>query len=427
MVSKSKRRRLAAARALSRQQQQPQQQRAQQPKRRRGRRTLRQRPRNGFRKSQSSGTDVLTDFTVKSTFQPGTVLYQGAVSPTLMKQTRFHSEAKLWGRWKPLSMSFALVGAAPMTSGGSIVMAWVPDPSYKISAGVQALRLAMAAERKVTCRLDKTYHMPIPTEANVKWYHTDPTDQDLSCHGTLFVILVSPPTGVSGTLSFTVTLDWRTEWEGSQYDETPDVQTWLQQDSGYTSLFTTSDSAWDSGYLTFKNVSGGSMVPFSGAVPGVVYKAATGVVVPYKYKKGDAVLETTCIWFSLVRDYAVKGLVLHTSEDSARRYQKTGLRTECIPYYNAGSYVTPAILKLWPYEVALINEHRLSVASTSMAVPTMIKRLIEDREDVTERMSRLESMISNLRDLVISLPAIGAPSEQFSDLGFPEDPGTVQE
>lgn len=116
----------------------------------------------------------------------------------------------------------------------------------------------------------------------------------------------------------------------------------IKPDSGWSNLFTTSDSSFNSERLTLKMHSGGSMCPFSAARLDRVYVPAANplTTVPY-YDESSAVKNVVA--FARVQGYAVPGLLCFASNKDASEYVKTGDVTKALKYTKAGTYVTPAI------------------------------------------------------------------------------------
>lgn len=224
-----------------------------------------------------------------------------------------------------------------MTTGGAYVIAWSPDPTPNVGVGDLAA-VAFACERSAMARFDQSVTFEVPPQTTFKWLQTEGSD-DLVHHGSIMVVVLSPPVGVKGMVTVPVMLEWEVEWQGRKLLPLASEDTLIGPDPGYVSLFTTSDSGFDSTVLTFKVHSGGSMVPFHQSRPGVVYTTkGTSTKVPYVKADGTA---GECEYVSRVVGYEVPGLVLHTSQTEAEEYQRTGDKQHCIVYKAAGGYVTP--------------------------------------------------------------------------------------
>lgn len=200
------------------------------------------------------------------------------------------------------------------------------------------LSVAMAAEVSKVVRFDQSALLNIPSGATYKWYQTDGL-LDVTSHGTLLLVLISPPVGLSGSISIPFVLDWDIEWSGRKLNPLPSRGGKIMPDPGYENIFTTSDSDYDSSILTFKMHPGGSMVPFSGATIGAVYKIAEGSVAYYMNSEGRA---TKVYYFSRVIGFHIPGFVLHPDEQSAIKYQQTGDKAYCLHYHSASDYAKPA-------------------------------------------------------------------------------------
>lgn len=326
------------------------------------------------------GSDVVATFGVSPTDRTGKVLFAKRLSPESFPGTRFRVEALLWSRWKPARLVFRFACGGPTTGGGTLVIGWNPDPDYKLKSGsLLAVNAAMASQSNVIVRLDTIGSFAVPVQTTARWLLTD-LGAEISAHGTIFAVLVSSPAGVRGKVEVTVSLDWTVEWNGAELSETAvtPADTSITPDDGYFPCFTTSDGSFDGTILTFKAHSGGGMIPWSHAAPGMVYKPAEGTKVPYVDSNGTT---SDAKWFSLVLNYQTRGLVLHASEQDARDYQRTGRLDYCLKYKAAGSWATPnrPVLVEVP-EVKLEPERTLASGSANLE----------------ERLGRLEEMFSKL-------------------------------
>lgn len=200
------------------------------------------------------------------------------------------------------------------------------------------LSVAMAAEVSKVARFDQSAVLNIPPGAAYKWYQTDGL-LDVTSHGTLLLVLISPPVGLSGSITVPFVLEWDIEWSGRKLNPLPYRGGKIMPDPGYENIFTTSDSDYDSNILTFKMHPGGSMVPFSGSTIGAVYKIADGSTAYYNDSDGRP---TKAIYFSRVIGFHIPGFVLHPDEQSAVKYQQTGDKAYCLHYHSASDYAKPA-------------------------------------------------------------------------------------
>lgn len=294
---------------------------------------------NIMSQSTTTGTDLVKTFSVSSADKQGKSLLNKPINPSSILGTRMQLESALWQRWRPVKLRVRVVGASPTTIGGAIAVAWSPDPTINITQDKNFLTLVLGQERSSVMRLDGNLSFDVPVEAAHKWYLTgeDPAE---SSHGSLICCLVAPPVAFTGSVLFSVVLDWTFQWEARRIDMSFDNKTMLiEPDSGYVDIFTSSDGSFDAEVLTFKAHAGGSMVPFSDALPGVVYRPAGKTKVQY-YDTANVLHE--CKHFSLVVGYQVKGLVLHDSNTSAINYQRTGSKEYCLKWQKNGPLATPS-------------------------------------------------------------------------------------
>lgn len=289
---------------------------------------------------RTKGSDYLGSGNVDKSRLPGSLLMSGPLNPLTWRNTRIGREAALWQRWRPRALTIRALGSGPMTSGGSYVLCWSPDVGVNFAdSGDNNISIALASEKAVMARVDQPSSLSIPYQTTTRWLDTEATPMS-SSHGSVAIVLISPPTGVSGNISFPILLHWDVEWQGRKLDIQAGPQGKISPDSGYSDLFTTSDSSFDSTILTFKAHAGGSMVPFHMSAPGAVYTTmGTSTVVYYVDAESQ---RQEARWFSRVVGFEIPGLVLHTSEEEAKSYQHTGDKQHCIHYKAAGDYVKPS-------------------------------------------------------------------------------------
>lgn len=326
---------------------------------------------------RSSGVDLFGQFVVGPGNVPGQLLLEKPFNPALQVDSRLQKESELWQRWRPVRLVVRYIGAGPATAGGSMVLAWSPDSTHSLDARLSTLSFALSQERSQMIRLDQSASFEVPCQSAFKWYVTDEGEIEGS-HGSVIASLISAPSGIRGSITVCLSVEWTIEWQGRKLAQSVSEGRKIQPDSGYSSLFTTSDSSYDSSVLTFKAHAGGSMVPFSLARPGAVYTLGAGVHVPYVDEQGQS---KEAAWFSLVVGYTIKGLVLHSSEGDASDYQRSGDIKYCLKYKAAGGYVTPA-------RPSFLEKPLTVGGSLEIALP-------EAGSSFESRLSRIESAIEN--------------------------------
>lgn len=246
-------------------------------------------------------------------------------------------------------------------------------------------------------RLNGTASFTIPNSMSRLWYDHEGVPE-VSAHGSLIAVTSADCGGYTGTISMTVTLSWNVVFNGPEIPAiTGGAGGSIHPDSGWYDLFTTSDGSWNSGYLTFKMSHGGQMVPFSSAMAGVVYTVDGDTKVTYV---DSSKAEQKCSYFSLVIGYDVPGLVLHSTLQHAKDYQRTGDVTNIIPYYTAGKTITPSVPRFKLAEELTIHEEphdRLSDLETKVdeMFRLMSLHFREKVDDSSERGSHHCSMLSD--------------------------------
>lgn len=258
-----------------------------------------------------------------------------------MGVSRLATEATLWARWRPKRLLLRVVCSGASTTFGGLVVGWTPEETWQAALTTTDGARIASFRPSVVMRLNETKTLSIPCESLTKWYLTD-GERGLSVHGTIVAAVSAIPGGFTGLLSIAFYLDWTIEFEGVDVQIRPYSVEIIKPDSGWSNLFTTSDSSFNSERLTLKMHSGGSMCPFSAARLDRVYVPAANplTTVPY-YDESSAVKNVVA--FARVQGYAVPGLLCFASNKDASEYVKTGDVTKALKYTKAGTYVTPAI------------------------------------------------------------------------------------
>lgn len=375
MVSQSKRRRQAKARAQ-----------AQPPKPQRS--APRRKRRNGSKRTSltsvtTSGTDFVGNCVIRGTESVvGKIIAYRVLTPRMMSDTRLCVEGKLWTRWRPRKLQLTISANGPSTAGGCLAIGWTSDVAARLVSNLGAVSAVMAMEVSATVKLFERRTINIPTSSLTKWYSTEGPEVDKS-HGMFVVVLVAPPTGLTDESRVRAHLDlnWTVEWSGREFTQDSAVDHHLIHPTADKALFTTSDSSFDATVLTFKEHSGGSMVPWDDALPGEVYCTTPDPKSPSKvyYLSGGKNVE--CHWFSVVIGYATRGLVLHVSQVEAEAYQKTGAKEHCIKYEGASDYTS------WP--LSLISVAPLRVKSSITESNSEVDDLREQVKLLTLQVGRL--------------------------------------
>lgn len=317
-----------------------------------------------------------------------------ALTPFSMPNSRLQIESLIWQRWRPKKLTITTVGSGPTTAGGAYVLAWVPDPHVVSGAKIDYLSLALSAERSRVVRFDQAATFEVPCGLATKWLLTEGSQENIS-HGTFVAAVITPPVGIKGAVTVPLILNWHIEWQGRKLGVALMSSQVLTPDSGYQNLFTTSDSGFDSTILTFKMHSGGSMVPFSHALPGVVYTISEGTTVYYVNGSNQ---QAECKFFSRILNYETPGLVLHTSAAEGQEYQRTADLNHCIHYVAASNMAKPAIPKF-----------------------KVIKGTQEPMPGPVSEIDSLRQQVDHLRQLVENLATSSSQNFRLSPRQLPEE------
>lgn len=298
-------------------------------------------PAPAMSKQLTSGTDCCGTFTVSPNSAVGTIVYQQPISLADMGISRLATEATLWSRWRPKRLLLRVVCSGASTTFGGLVVGWTPEETWQATLSTSDGARIASFRPSVVMRLNETRTLSIPCETLTKWYLTD-GERGLSIHGTVVGAVSAIPGGFTGQLSVAFYLDWTIEFEGVNVQIRPFTAEVIKPDSGWSNLFTTSDSSFNSERLTLKMHSGGSMCPFSAARLDRVYVPAANpaTTVPYYDESGTS---KSVVAFARVQGYSVPGLLCFSSAKDATEYVRTGDVTKALKYTKAGAYATPAV------------------------------------------------------------------------------------
>lgn len=286
-----------------------------------------------------SGSDILGIINISSGTNPGRSLFSRPINPSSMDETRLKQISKLYSRWRPKSLSLVINGSGSATTFGSVAVGWVADSGTALAGSDPSnVQRVMACRPSKMCRLNQSSTLRIPCDTTRKWYVANGTPDDAE-HGKIAVVVAATTGGYTGSTSFTVQLNWTVEFEGAEL-QTVESEEFIYPDVGYSELFTTSDSSWNSNVLTLKMHHGGSMVPFSSAHPGHIYKPAPGTIV--KYYLEDKTTLRDALWFAIVQGYQTPGIVMFASRADAQTYIRTGDTAKCLKYFTQGPVATPS-------------------------------------------------------------------------------------
>lgn len=289
----------------------------------------------------SSGVDLVSTMLLKEAQPVGSVVLNLPLGPASLAPSRWRNESALWSRWRPRSLRATVVGSGAATTFGSVCLAWCPDSTWVPTGNSSDYMRAAALRPSVTMRLHESKVLSIPSDSATKWYYCDGL-RDISNHGCLIAVVASPPGGYTGACGVTVTLDWSVQFEGVEMPgESAAIADTIMPDSGWTNLFTTSDSSFDSTILTFKMHSGGNMAPFSAAREDHVYVPSPGTRVMYYDRTGKLLAGK---YFVKLR-FTTPGLGLVATRQDAADYISSADASKLLTYKLAGPVSTPSVLR----------------------------------------------------------------------------------
>ncbi|APG75817.1 putative capsid protein [Hubei diptera virus 13] len=287
-----------------------------------------------------NGNDRIGHWEIPNNAGSGSLFSVIPIAPYMLNDTRLQAHSLLWARWRPVALKVRVSLAGASTTFGSVCVGWSPEPDFsKASSNSLNAQRVLSLKPSKEVRAWETVEMVLPVATDRKWYHTTGMHQEAS-HGCLVVTIDSAFGGYTGKIGFTAHLMWTVQFEGVELDSVagPVSKDTIQADSGWSHFFTTSDSGWDATRLTFKESSGGSMVPFSSAKPNFIYEPDSSTRVHYVREDGK---EADAKYFVRIQDYSTPGLALCASIADAKAYIQTGDTTKLLPYKSASSWVTP--------------------------------------------------------------------------------------
>jgi len=231
---------------------------------------------------------------------------------------------------------------ASLTTAGQITVGWSADQKEKIPSGTNAVTKVAAMVPSRTFHVGTSpLRIALPVATLTKWYQCDTDDDELRTQGVLFAVVSGDLASTTGNVSLTFTLHWKCEFTSPNLPaESSKGGEPIHCAEGYENYFTDSSSNWQKGTkLTFKHKEGGDIVPFPGAVTGVVYKIESGADCEY-YKTAETVAK--CRYACRIWDFpAYPALCVFETFAQAKAYSTSGDATKCLTYVSAGPWVTP--------------------------------------------------------------------------------------
>lgn len=363
--------------------------------------------------NRSFGSDLIAQVSVPPNMAAGTVLVHIPIAPLSLTSGRLGEEAALWVRWRPVKLIAKLQLAGASTTFGALMFGWTADSTPEMGGSNLAVMRRVATFKPLqTVRLNQNGTLRIPTETSRKWLQTT-GDVDQTAQGDIAVIVSAQTGGYTGGVTMSLFLDWEVEFEAPTLGIStgPGDQT-ISPDAGWAHLFTTSDGSFDAERLTLKMHSGGSMVPFSAAQPGVVYTPSGQTRIPYYKEDSTSALVK---YFAKVQGYAVPGLLCFSTYADARAYITSGDVSKALKYKAAGEESTPATPTFKPTSsVSQADDSDLSVRVDRLTL--MLETLLQ-RDKISATSSRDLHVERSLRDMENTVRQITNPLNVHLDRG----------
>lgn len=321
------------------------------------------------------GVDLLRTMSISTATTAGGKLFRIPLRPSEFTG-RLHQEAAMWERWRPHKLRVEIVASGSAMTFGSMVIGWSADDSFDLNRAASDISRVVALRPSHVIRGNETASLVIPVDTSKKWYNVH--GEEDCVHGTLVAVVMNPFGGFTGSFGVTAMLHWKIEFEGVALSTETVVGDVIFPDAGWDAkLFTTTDTSFSSTSLTFKESSGGNMVPFSSARAGVVYESLAGQKL-YYYDSSSVQKEFSFAVRIPTDDFATPGLVFFLTYESASEFCRTGDLTKTLQYTKAGEYCAPPRPG---FRARIVDS---SHASTQA-------------EDIDEEISRLQSKLSGLR------------------------------
>lgn len=346
---------------------------------------------------RARGSDILFTANMSTSSQVGDVVYAAPLTPSNFEKTRFQRESVLFSRWRPIRMIIEIIGMAGAMTSGSFTAGWTADPDNWLDNTPQTPVIIGAMKPSVTTSLSKKAKLKIPKSTLQKWFLVD-SDEDAAdtTHGKFFVCLSGSVGNVTGTsqVSLMIKLHWEVEFRDPSIPTDKATGGSIYADSGYENYFTDSSSDWADGKkLSLKHTQGGSMVPFTGIKPSVVYLLDPAAKLTYNTAKG----EVRRIYYGVeISGSTNRNMAVFESLQNAKKYAQKGDNTYCIDYYSAGAVVTPSN-------------------------PAWSQQAVVDRTKVDVRISSLQQQIDKLTKQLSEFGMVASTSSSFQQLPLIED------
>nr|WBY66493.1 MAG: putative coat protein [Eriocheir sinensis tombusvirus 3] len=356
------------------------------------------------------GSDVLAVTTVNAvSLHPGSLLTRAVISPRKFEGTRLWQQSNMWSRWSPVSLTFRVSSTCPSTGGGLYALAWSADDREMLPVDPTALARKLGV-MPYFCQANFWEHCTIRVaEPPIqKWLYTNVGQDDIH-HGCFILVCIAPPLAITGSISFTVELDWVIRFDSPDIDlqSVSPTEYYIRPDAGYDPFFTTGSTHLDtSTKLTLESSSAGgysSIVRWSQADTSTVYVPQLSSVLAY-YKDKDGKEKLTGVKaFVRMKERAEPFLWCFLTEDKAKAYVATGDVANIMDYVAAGPWTTPGTIlraiktssdhsnDIPGVRLKTTDEDVLRAISTRGAAPLSetLNRLQDTMDEVLKRLSSM--------------------------------------
>lgn len=140
--------------------------------------------------AQQSATDRLFTTTLRSQAERGTVIYNQAITPSLLPRLR--QQAGVFQKIRWLNLTFEIQTQTPTTTGGGYVVAFAVDPLLEVGSGQVALNAITTMQGAQTSKTWQSVVLSAPVTKNPLFVATG-ADLRLYSPGRLIVVADGPP------------------------------------------------------------------------------------------------------------------------------------------------------------------------------------------------------------------------------------------
>lgn len=372
-----------------------------------------------------AGSDIITVVSVKAeSLKPGTLLNRTVISPRKLQQTRLWQQALMWIRWYPLMLRFRVSSTCPSTGGGLYGVAWSADADDTLPVDPVALARKMAILPHFR-QANFWEHASISVnDAPVqRWLYTVDKAED-SDHGCFILVVIAPPLAITGSISFTVELDWRIRFDGPDIDIiSSSTNTFIRADAGYDPFYSTASVHLDiADKLTLECTAAGgysSIARFTQAMAGHVYEAVSGAITVWTKGKTTPASEENALYIVRMKERPEPFMWVFSSKEDAKAYAKTGDVTKLMPYVKSGDWTTPGLI--FKDITATLDGDHSNVIPNSLRVSDQdtANRLVFGDVNIAEFMSGINASLALIQRRLSEM-STGTTLDPFKV--FVEDP-----